>query len=141
MNSKCKLFVYGTLRSGFSNNHFLSTSKKLYDAFTCDEYALFADGIPFLSDKLQISKITGEVWEISKLTLKKIDMLEGYDEKYPYSSWYQRKQIYVYDATNTTVEQVDCYFINSNEIENNHKLTLLDSGDYTEYYNKIINKI
>lgn len=85
MNNKTyKVFVYGTLKSGEHNNHFLNNSK-----FICKDkisgYVIYdmSVGFPFVKSKPR-HIVHGEVWEVDEKTLEQINRLEGFME----GSWF-----------------------------------------------------
>lgn len=86
---KFKVFVYGTLKKGFGNNYLLRDSKFIGEATTVEKYALYISGIPFVTKDEKISHIQGEVFEVTKETLLKLDSLEGHP------NWYKREEIFV----------------------------------------------
>ena len=51
MDTKHKVFVYGTLKKGFGNHRFLRGSVFLGNARTNDHFALYESGIPFVIEK------------------------------------------------------------------------------------------
>lgn len=83
---KILMFVYGTLKKGFSNHYFLDDAKFIDYAITCEKYQMYpciGNGYPFVIKSENISQIEGEVYEItSKKTLENIDMLEDYPDLY-----------------------------------------------------------
>ena len=96
------LFVYGTLRRGYSNHTLLASAHFVGEAATIEEYGFYlgpdeyAPGepeIPFLSAKPKVGDsavyVRGEVWEVDSSTLAQLDELEGHPD------WYQRKKITV----------------------------------------------
>ncbi len=72
------IFVYGTLKRGFYNHHYLENEKFLGEAMTLYKYALYRNRIPFLQQSPPVSNVYGEVYEVSSETLKVIDVLEGH---------------------------------------------------------------
>ena len=90
-----KLFVYGTLKSGYGNNYLLRDSTKIGDGITKKGYVLFQCGfpkaVPFhqvppeIVLDFDILPVMGEVWEVSEKDLHSIDRLEGHP------NWYERK--------------------------------------------------
>jgi gamma-glutamylcyclotransferase (GGCT)/AIG2-like uncharacterized protein YtfP len=76
------VYVYGTLRKGQSNHHFLDRSKFLGNAKTKLRYALYVSELPFLSRIGAVSHITGEVYTVDDATLKRLDRLEGHPDAY-----------------------------------------------------------
>ena len=87
MVDKYKVFVYGTLKRGFSNNRLLSGSKLLGKARTEGKFALYESGIPFVIEHEKVSQIAGEIYEVDKKTLSSLDRLEGHP------AWYCRKMV------------------------------------------------
>ena len=76
------IFVYGTLRNGFGNHYLLESSTLIGEAQTKIRYALYADGIPYLSRSSAISQVTGEVYSVDRVTLMRLDQLEGHPHFY-----------------------------------------------------------
>lgn len=78
-----KVFVYGTLKSGYGNNRILEKSTKICDA-EVEGFKLYNSGFPVAASCHQ-SSVVGEVWEIgdplisesSKWTLQRLDALES----------------------------------------------------------------
>tara|TARA_B110000091_G_scaffold214337_1_gene267107 strand:- start:2099 stop:2533 length:435 start_codon:yes stop_codon:yes gene_type:complete len=81
------VFVYGTLKSGFHNNYLLSREEYICKGETVEKYLLTEDGIPYVSDQIELSHIQGEVYKVSPDSLMDLDMLEGHP------NWYERKQV------------------------------------------------
>ncbi|MHC1728796.1 MAG: gamma-glutamylcyclotransferase [Syntrophobacteraceae bacterium] len=80
------IFVYGTLRKGQGNHHLLDSSEFLGTTKSKKHYALYASGIPFLSQTGAVSQVTGEVYSVDHATLRRLDQLEGHPD------WYRREQ-------------------------------------------------
>ncbi len=83
------LFVYGTLRKGCSNHHFLSQSSFLGLARTENNHALYMGDFPYAAKKPEISPIVGEVYAVDLNTLQLVDSLEEHP------NWYRREQVRV----------------------------------------------
>ncbi|MBM9514691.1 gamma-glutamylcyclotransferase family protein [Desulfogranum marinum] len=81
------IFVYGTLKRGYSNHRFLADSKFLGTGKTREKYAMYVSGIPFVIVSEPVSQIHGELYEVDDQTLYKLDQLEGHPH------WYQREQV------------------------------------------------
>jgi len=82
------LFVYGTLQKDHINNWMLKNSVFVSDAWTKKQYAMYQDGIPYVTNKKRVSQIYGELWLVSEAILKQVvDPLEGHP------SWYKREQV------------------------------------------------
>jgi gamma-glutamylcyclotransferase (GGCT)/AIG2-like uncharacterized protein YtfP len=86
-----KLFVYGTLKRGYSRSTalqgeaFLGTVKTqaLYRMYNCGNY-------PGLVESPDGLSIEGELWEVSSECLKRLDEIEGVGIKL-----YQRKKVFL----------------------------------------------
>ena len=93
---KTRIFVYGTLKRGRSNNRLLQGEGVTFigEAITKNKYIMHGRGIPYVS-KLKEPKcqIHGEVFEITNTRLRRVDMLEGYNPSSPEGSWYYREEI------------------------------------------------
>lgn len=83
-----KLFVYGTLKKGYNNHHYLDTAKYLGQYYCDNTYALVQSGLPFLVKRKGMGAI-GELYEVDLETIKAIDKLEGH----PF--FYRRTNIFV----------------------------------------------
>ncbi len=83
---KYKVFVYGTLKKGFGNNSLLKDSKFLGEATTADRWLMIGKGMgfPYLlkKDKMKGKIIKGELYEVDKNTLNRLDQLEGVPTHY-----------------------------------------------------------
>jgi gamma-glutamylaminecyclotransferase len=96
-----KVFVYGTLKKGYSNHSFLSGAKFIGKAETCSTYLMIGKDMPFpyLLRYARASegglKIQGEVYEVSSDILAKLDMLEGVPHHY------KKEEVYVVTDSNT----------------------------------------
>ena len=76
------IFVYGTLKKGFSNHFFLSGARYLGPARTVDRYALYVDMYPGVYPRDQISPIVGQLFEVDSATLSRLDDLEDHPRLY-----------------------------------------------------------
>ena len=81
------VFVYGTLRSGFSNHFIMEPTVKIGNGTTKNKYALYEAGIPYLVEDEKVSNVKGEVYFVDETTFDILDTLEGHP------SWYERKLI------------------------------------------------
>ena len=71
------VFVYGSLKSGFGNNGFLSNSKLIGAAITLDEdYSMISLG-GFPGVIYGKKRIEGEVYQVDEEVFKSLDRLEG----------------------------------------------------------------
>ncbi len=104
---KYKLFVYGTLKRGFCNHHYLKGSRFLSQATTAHPYPLVAPKkwYPYLIDKEGEGEyVEGELYMIDLATLKRIDRLEEYP------LYYDRRVIEVIDSKKERHKAL-CYFL------------------------------
>jgi len=79
------VFVYGTLKKGFENNHFLNGAKFIGNVITKEKYPMvnIVKAYPYIiNDVGNGYNIKGELYKINKSILNKLDMLEGYPEHY-----------------------------------------------------------
>ena len=82
-----KVFVYGTLKAGFSNNpYYMYAADFIDDAVTVDKFAMIGEDMPFPyllgTDDVDGHNIIGELYECNAATLKRLDGLEGYPVHY-----------------------------------------------------------
>ena len=89
-----KLFVYGTLQSGYGNNKWcLGGATSLGSCVTKGGYLLSGDGIPFMNSRSQFGELSeeeescflpveGELFEIDSYHLAQCDSLEGHPTMY-----------------------------------------------------------
>lgn len=82
MSAEKLIFVYGTLKRGGSNHHFLASQKFLGAAHTAPGFRLYAlGGYPGMVAKPDDRDgVTGEVWSVGADALVRLDALEGLDE-------------------------------------------------------------
>lgn len=79
------IFVYGTLKKGFHNNHLLESSEFIGDGITIDKYAMFPSicgAFPFVVESYKNTQITGELYKVNKKVARKLDILEGFPDLY-----------------------------------------------------------
>jgi gamma-glutamylaminecyclotransferase len=92
------IFVYGTLRQGQWNHHFLGSSRFVGPARTKQRYALYASEIPFLSRKKAVSHVAGEAYAVDDVTLERLDELEGHPDAYVR----EQAEVVLHDGTELT---------------------------------------
>src|SRR5437868_1974307 len=88
-----RVFVYGSLKRGQRNHHYLDGQLFLGEATTLPRYRLFDYGpYPFLVEAPQRGEaVKGEVWEVSDTVLLRLDELEEAP------SLYQRGEIALHE--------------------------------------------
>lgn len=91
------VFVYGTLKPGYSNNYLLKDAEHVDKGTTVEKYALYKQGIPYVTKNESIVQIQGDVYLVDDSTLSRLDQLEGHP------SWYCREQVEVTLATGQIV--------------------------------------
>jgi len=100
--------VYGTLRKGFGNNHYLGNSKFIASGETFDRYRMTGSGIPYLlqgKNAKGANHVRVEVYSVDEYQLKNIDRLEGHP------TWYKREKIGI-RLDNGIVIGAEAYIIN-----------------------------
>ena len=77
-----RVFVYGTLKRGCHNHHFLAGQRFLGEARTVAGYVLFVLGdYPGMVRRIGTDgHVTGEVWAVDAAGLATLDELEGVGE-------------------------------------------------------------
>jgi gamma-glutamylaminecyclotransferase len=118
-----KVFVYGTLMTGFENHIYMSKSRLLGKAMTMKKFYMTARFIPFVSDveNEKSNYIIGEVYEVDSQSLNSIDRLEGHPD------FYKRKEIDVRLDDGSTMK---CWMYFS---EGDEGHTEVESGNYYLY--------
>ena len=80
------VFVYGTLKHGFSNHfYYMTDSDYVDDAFTLEKHAMIGENNAFpyvLGVNEAGHHIKGEVYEVPASSLSRLDRLEGYPTHY-----------------------------------------------------------
>ena len=114
------VFVYGTLRQGYHNHRLIIDCRFIDTARTVNDYAMYANGIPYVSDNEKVSQIYGELYLVKPKILFNLDMLEGHP------AWYKRKKVPT-ETMSGKIYNAWLYF-NNTKTDN-----LIMSGDYSEY--------
>jgi len=117
--------VYGTLRRGYGNNHYLNNAQYLGTGKTKDNLRMVCEGIPFVlsGDHEAGDNLKVEVYLVPKESMPGIDQLEGHPE------WYQRKKTTVYLDGSIPVEPW-LYFNDQHSPENSAYYN--DFADYKQ---------
>ena len=79
MSNPTRIFVYGTLKRGCSNHHFIRDQKFVAEARTLPQFILYnLGGYPgMVRDEKATEGVIGEVWEVDDFCLRQLDLLEG----------------------------------------------------------------
>jgi gamma-glutamylcyclotransferase (GGCT)/AIG2-like uncharacterized protein YtfP len=83
------VFVYGTLKKGFSNHRLLSGAEFLGPAQTVQKFAMYTTGTPIVLKEEAVSPIFGELYRVDEKILAALDSLEGHPD------WYRREEVEV----------------------------------------------
>lgn len=77
------VFVYGTLKRGCCNHHYLTGQRFLGEARTAPGFILYSlgayPGMVHSGDPTR--QVTGEIWSVTELCLAQLDQLEGVGEQ------------------------------------------------------------
>lgn len=107
-NFEVYLFVYGSLKKGFQNEHILDKAKYISKAITVRKFSMYeARGgeYPYLLKDKPSNPIKGELYKIPrKDLLKKIDLFEGSPD------YYTRESIVVKSRSFKTNKRAFTYF-------------------------------
>jgi gamma-glutamylcyclotransferase (GGCT)/AIG2-like uncharacterized protein YtfP len=80
-----RVFVYGTLKSGFSNHYLLEGCEFFGDAATVPTYKMIENGFPVIMPDPEGKPLAGEIYIVDEETLARLDQLEregsSYDRK------------------------------------------------------------
>jgi len=97
------LFVYGTLKKGLLNSHYLKYETFLGEAKTLSKYPLIDGKFPSLIDKNGMGfQVKGELYDVADITYERLDKLESHPH------FYHRKEIAV--IFNNNIVKAFCYF-------------------------------
>ena len=126
-----KVFVYGTLRKGGSNEHFLKGATCTSDQ--CWTYGELHDtglGYPAIKQHSSL-KVYGEIYEITDEELALVDELEDYVEGGD-NNLYDRMKTIVFSQ-----EGEEEVFVYIGEEQLFQKSSKIESGDWLDYLKKV----
>lgn len=134
------LFVYGSLKKGFENEHLLDKAKYISKASTVRKFAMYiAKGgdYPYLLKDKPLNNIDGELYKIArKDLLKKIDIFEGSPD------YYTRESIEVKSRSFNSNKRAFTYFyMNKKDHKKKKPITewkKRESFDIDAYHKSII---
>ena len=85
-----RVAVYGTLKSGFSNNRLLQKADLVGTGKLKDRYPLEVKGLPYLYAEKGVGEFVDvEVYDVDDELLARLDQLEGHP------NWYKRERVLV----------------------------------------------
>jgi gamma-glutamylaminecyclotransferase len=136
-----RVFVYGSLRTGFNNRYLLQNSEMLGIYKTLIRLymiGLKSRAYPYVTtDQLHPTLvsviITGELYEVSVDVLERLDELEGHP------NFYKRTEVNLYSSELQKYEKAEMYVLESDEIkkeiaENFEKsFESVESGDWLKF--------
>ncbi|MBD1381367.1 gamma-glutamylcyclotransferase [Metabacillus arenae] len=126
------LFVYGTLRKYQNNHHYIEKSKLVAEQASISGVLVDTkEGYPALT--LGKGTVYGEVYQVDKETLKRVDQLEEFKEEMHAHNLYQRKLVKV--MTDSGELEALTYYMNEAEVKG---LPIISSGDWKE--NQLIHR-
>ena len=109
MDNKYYVFVYGSLKNGFENSHYLKSAEFIGEAISLNpEFKMYSvhDGYPALTKGNEFVK--GEIYSINDLILRNLDILEGYP------NFYNRKY-FKFVCNNKPIDALVYYFNDDKE--------------------------
>lgn len=134
------LFVYGSLKRGFENEHMLDRAKYISKATTVRKFAMYTSKggeYPYLLKDKPLNNIEGELYKIArKDLLKKIDIFEGSPD------YYTRESIEIKSRSFDTNKRAFTYFyVNKKDHKKKQPITKWKKTklfDIDAYYKSII---
>lgn len=121
------VFVYGTLRKGWGNHRLLEGVEKYADAITLKKYAMYASGIPFVTEYEPHTHIVGELYKVEDVErFSRLDTLEGHPESYC------RKVIEVLTKDSEVVEAWIYFYEHLGRQK--ESMFKCPNGDFKDYY-------
>lgn len=76
------IFVYGTLKKGFGNHHFLANSICHGECRTTEKFKMLLPAFPVIMLDAHGYSVAGELYEVNAGTLERLDRLEGEGHMY-----------------------------------------------------------
>jgi gamma-glutamylaminecyclotransferase len=77
-----RVFVYGTLKSGFSNHYLLMGSEFFGAAATVQTYKMIEIGFPVIMPDPEGKPLAGEIYTVDDETLARLDQIEREGSSY-----------------------------------------------------------
>lgn len=117
-----KVGVYGTLRKGFGNHHYMSGSPQIAEG-VIKGYTMRASGIPFVHPG--DGEVYVEVYSVDETDMPDIDALEGHPR------WYKREIVPVH--TSDGIVEAWVYLMPERLVDD---VQIVESGNYSTYVNE-----
>src|SRR5581483_829958 len=105
------LFVYGTLKEGYHNNHYLEDQTLIGEVETKPYYRLFCnDTFPMMiRDRRNGYSVRGEIWEVDEEIIDEIDRHEVLYNREIISVNKGYKNVYAYLYQENVYDCMECY--------------------------------
>lgn len=125
-----KVFVYGTLKRGFPNHHYMSGATFLAEARTVAAYPLVVGNTWFtpylLPEKGEGHQVAGELWDVPEAMMPALDQLESTH----LPNGYRRHLIEVLPAGAGEPVEAWTYF------RERRYITVIHTGDLDDYQDR-----
>ena len=122
------VFVYGSLKRGFSNHHLLSNKMSailVVKGITQLEYSLIDLGCyPAIALK-PTSQVTGELYRVTDACLEELDWLEGYP------NYYTRSQVNILGSIKNFARKAWMYHFTEESAKGYEGSTVIESGTWS----------
>lgn len=100
-----KVFVYGTLKKGYSNAGLMKNASFIGNGYTCDLFRMGNVGFPVIMPDDEGKPVAGEVYEVDHDTMVRLDSLEAEGHMYDRIAL----PIVLVDDTGQSMDAPDCY--------------------------------
>lgn len=120
-----KVFVYGSLMSGFQNHGLLEGARFLCEARTVDPYTMYSLGTYPAVTPEPLTTVVGEVYEVDDETLAGLDKLEGHPR------FYRRELVYVQGPRGLT--RAEMYLLPAENRPRAWRKAVVLSGSWRSY--------
>lgn len=117
------VFVYGTLRKGGTNDHYLSGSLRLKEAIRISGFCLYdyRHRYPYMLEAAPEESVLGEVYRVDEPTLEQLNILEDIENQLYRLVYLERYGFYTYLKYDNDVSE----------------LYRISGGDWLAYINEI----
>ena len=104
------LFVYGTLKEGYNNHHYLEDQEFVREAETKPKYRLFDNGLfPMMVEDTDGYSVSGELWAVDEEIIDEIDTHEVLYERKLVKVKGFRQPVYAYIYLHELADCQECY--------------------------------
>jgi gamma-glutamylcyclotransferase (GGCT)/AIG2-like uncharacterized protein YtfP len=137
------VFVYGTLKVG-GGNHYLLSNSRFIERYVLDDHILYdiGHGFPYMTRGGGYGATYGEIYEIDKDTLNRLDALEGLGSLYNRDSIKYLDKTRIKKVNDSPFICVDLYFYTAiiNDFGKYEKLPngYWSNGNHKEIFNVVV---